>query len=396
MMIVELLLGVVAFLALLPAAVLCLQVFAALAGRANAGEQGNPLGTARPRVAVLLPAHNESAVIADTLASLRPQLAAGDRLLVVVDNCSDDTAALARAAGAEVVERTDSARRGKGYALDFGVGHLAQDPPEVLLIVDADCRVEIGAVDRLAHRCAEMGRPVQALYLMHSPAGAGLKLRIAEFAWLVKNQVRPLGFLRLGLPCQLMGTGMAFPWSLAADMKLANANIVEDMKLGIDLALAGHPARFCPDAVVTSFFPVGEGAVKTQRTRWEHGHLNMILQEAPRLFLGALSRGDMGLLGLALDLMVPPLALLATLLLAVLVATGIGAWLGLSALPLMLASIAFGLLLVAVLFAWLGWGRRVVSFADLLSVPFYVLAKIPLYLKFWTRRQKDWVRTDRE
>ena len=78
----------------------------------------------RPPVAVLVPAHNESSGLLPTLANIQSQLLPGDRLLVVADNCSDDTAALARAAGAEVVERNDPTRRGKGYALDWGVQHL--------------------------------------------------------------------------------------------------------------------------------------------------------------------------------------------------------------------------------------------------------------------------------
>lgn len=91
-------------LILLPVLVLSAQVLlACLPARAASVEQGK-----RPRVAVLVPAHNESLIIIATLNSLLPQLQAGDRLLVVADNCSDDTAALARAAGAEVIERVVS------------------------------------------------------------------------------------------------------------------------------------------------------------------------------------------------------------------------------------------------------------------------------------------------
>ena len=88
----------------------------------------------------------------------------GDRLLVVADNCSDDTAALARTAGAEVVERSNAQQRGKGYALDFGVRHLASAAPDVMIIVDADCQVGEGSIERLANCCIDSGRPTQALY----------------------------------------------------------------------------------------------------------------------------------------------------------------------------------------------------------------------------------------
>ena len=143
--------------------------------------------------------------------------------------------------GAEVVERHDPDRRGKGYALDHGVRHLAAAPPAVVIVVDADCAVAPGSVDLLASECMRRRRPVQALYLMRAPPGAGLKQRMAEFAWAVRNQVRPLGWQRLGGPCQLMGTGMAFPWATLATASLASASIVEDMQLGLDLAASGSP-----------------------------------------------------------------------------------------------------------------------------------------------------------
>ena len=91
-----------------------------------------------------------------------------------------------------MVQRSDPTRRGKGFALDFGVRHLEADPPEVVIIVDADCQLAPGAVDRLAQRCRQSGRAVQALYLMHSPPDAGLKTRMAELAWIVNL---PIAFL---------------------------------------------------------------------------------------------------------------------------------------------------------------------------------------------------------
>lgn len=392
MIALEFLLGGLAALALIPTCVLLAQVALALLP----ARKHPPLDGSRPRVAVLIPAHNEADGIAPTLQAIRAQLLTGDRLLVVADNCADATARIAAETGAEVIERTDSKQRGKGYALEFGVRHLRQAPPEVLLIIDADCRLHPGGIDQLARQAGKTGCPVQALDLMQAPPGAGIKTRIAEFAWLVKNWARPLGSQRLGLPCQLMGTGMAFPWTLISNANLANAELAEDMKLGIDLALAGHPPVFCLDALVTSRFPETARATATQRTRWEHGHLGMIARETPRLLGQTLARRDVRLLGLALDLTVPPLALLAALIALVFGLAGGTFAAGLSALPFVLASTALGLLTLSVLLAWLGWGRRVLSFAALLSVPLYVLSKAPVYLKFWTKRQKDWVRTERD
>jgi cellulose synthase/poly-beta-1,6-N-acetylglucosamine synthase-like glycosyltransferase len=350
----------------------------------------------RPSLVVLVPAHNEEAGIAEALATVSPQLAPGDRLLVVADNCADATAAVARAAGAQVVERNDSSLRGKGYALGFGVDYLRDNPPSAVVIVDADCKLALGALDALMHSLVDTGRPVQALYLMQAPADAALGRRLAQFAWRVRNWTRPAGWHRLGLPCQLMGTGMAFSWAMVQDAQLANASIVEDMKLGIDLAARGTPPIFCDRALVTSYFPDSAAASGTQRTRWEHGHIEMILREVPAMLRTALVRRDVRLLGMALDLAVPPLALLAGLL-GLDWLLGLAVWLaGGGAAALGLASALLAMFLVAILMAWATRGRNLVRLSELLAVPLYILAKVPIYLRFIARRQKDWVRTDRK
>lgn len=392
MIIVQILLVVTGLVLLTTVSVLFLQVLTALPPRRI---QVMPAGR-RPTIAILVPAHNESLLIAHTLRSIGTQLSINDRLLVVADNCSDDTASIARAAGAEVIERHDSTRRGKGYALDFGMRHLAQAPPEVVLIIDGDCAVTGDAIERLAKTCLTTGRPVQALYLMRPPAGAGLKTRIAGFAWLMKNQVRPLGFHRLGLPCQLMGTGMALPWPLINLATLATGHLVEDLKLGIDSARAGMPPLFCPDALVISHFPASGRGFADQRKRWEHGHLGMIFSLAPRLLVQALLRGNLSLFALAMDLCVPPLALLMLLVTTALSVSA--AWFAYSGatLPLWLAAVALSMSATAVLLAWNSQGRKVISLRDLACAPLYVLWKIPLYLKFLVKRQGAWVRTRRD
>ena len=349
----------------------------------------------RPSVGVIVPAHNEESGLAQTLAALRPQLESADRLLVVADNCTDRTADVAIAAGAEVAVRADALRRGKGYALDHGLQLMKAAPPEVILIVDADCRVMPGAVERLVRRAHAEQVPIQSTYLMHAPAGARLGLRIAAFAMVVKNQVRPAGAAWMGLPCQLMGTGMAFPWPLLQQVSLATGHIVEDMQLGTELALAGSAPRFEPRSLVDSEFPVSQAGAATQRTRWEHGHLQVMLTQAPRLLLRGLVRGDIRAAALAADLLVPPLALLVMALVGTsLLAAGAALLGGWAAPP------AFGLLLLAlvssgVLAAWWRFGRTCVGFGELLRAPAYVLGKVPVYARFVVARQSEWVRTRR-
>lgn len=349
-----------------------------------------------PIVAILVPAHNEEAGIEKTLACLALQLKAGDRLLVVADNCTDNTAAVARSHGAEVCVRNEPVLRGKGHALDFGVRFLAANPPAVVIVIDADCMAGGGAIEKLACQAMASGRPVQASYLMHSPTREKISSRIAEFAWLVKNRVRPLGWHRLGFPCQLMGTGMAFPWPLIGTASLANSHLVEDMKLGIELAAKGHPPLFCPEAAVTSSFaPTVQGA-RSQRSRWEHGHLSVIANEVPSLILKSVKNRDLRLLALTLDLMVPPLALLMLAVGLVLLTAGlVFVWTGMPLAFALAAALAFALGLAVVL-AWRKFGRTVVYPADLLLAIGYAVGKIPLYVRYFVSKQVEWVRTERK
>ena len=392
MVLLEIIFLLLLLLLSLPIFVFAIQIAIALPSERRKPDPGGY----RPSIAVLVPAHNEAAGIAATLRSVRAQLQHGDRVLVVADNCIDDTAAAALAAGAETIERNDPARRGKGYALDFGVRHLAQAPPEVVIIVDADCLLQDGALDLLACRSLAANRPTQALYLMHSPHGAGLKTKVAEFAWTVKNWARALGYQRAGLPCQMMGTGMAFPWPLIARAELASGHIVEDLKLGLEFARLGQAPLFCPEALVTSVFPTKQEGVQTQRTRWEHGHLAMILKEGAPLLLESLRTMNRDLFALALDMCVPPLALL-TLMTLVFCLLGMALWAVTGdALPWSFAFINAGVLGLAVLLVWGKFGRGILTFRNLAYAPIYALSKIPLYVKFLVRRQVEWVRSHRD
>ena len=348
-----------------------------------------------PTFVVLIPAHNESGTINNTLDNIKGQLSEKGQLLVVADNCTDDTATIARAYGAEVIERTHENNCGKGYALDFGVRHLEGAPPDVVVVIDADCLLEDGTLQKLVCAAVTHNRPIQALYLM-TYINPSLKQRISEFAWLVKNHVRPLGLFNVGLPCQLMGTGMAFPWSIILTASLASSNIVEDMKMGLDIALAGHAPLFLPDARVTSTFPESTVAEKSQKKRWEHGHLNMMATVLPKSFCMAILKTSKNILAMSLDLTVPPLALLSLITALLFIASFLVMAIYNTKVAFFLCLTILVMLIFTTFIAWFRWGRKVVSFLDLFLIPFYIVSKVPLYLSAVFKRQKEWIRTDRD
>ncbi|MEL6135827.1 MAG: glycosyltransferase family 2 protein [Cyanobacteria bacterium J06628_6] len=382
----------------LPIAILFIEVMAALLPESVTNQSGSNQprqDLSDVRRAILIPAHNEATILERTLTQLKPQLRSTDRLVVVADNCSDQTAQLAAQSGATVLERQDTIRRGKGYALDFGLRHLAHDPPDIVVMIDADCQVQTGAIDTLCDRTLTTQRPTQAIYLFTPTAAAPTsKQWVSLFAFRVKNWVRPLGLHRLGQPCLLTGTGMAFPWRALQSVHLASGNLVEDMQLGIDLTLAGYPPLLCPDALVLGEQPSNTATEATQRTRWEHGHLQTLTQSALPLLGRGLRVRRLAVVSLALDLAVPPLALLTLLWGAVtLLATASGLLLGYW-LPAFVGYAAGVLFVLAIGGAWARFGQDI-PLAKLLSVPMYLLWKVPVYLKFVIAPQIQWIRTDR-
>ncbi|CAN5294837.1 glycosyltransferase family 2 protein [soil metagenome] len=393
MIVLDVILTAMALALLIPAAIYFLECMIAVFRGASA-----PLALSdfRPRVTVVVPAHDEQGNVGDTVRHLWRQLEDHDRLIVVADNCTDDTSAEAVQAGAEVWIRIDAARRGKGYAISFALDRLAAAPPEILVFVDADCRLSDHAIDTISRAALTYQRPVQAEYLLSAPSGAGPLASVSALAYLIRDLVRPLGLHHLGLPCHLTGTGMAFPWQQIRQAPAQQAHLVEDLVIGLELAIAGHPPLLCHEAKVHGSLPDTAQGAKSQRRRWEHGQMSTAMSHGGRLLREGIQQRRGSLLALAADLSVPPLALLVAMLIGVSVLAGLGALLGAGSLALIATMFALVLVVIATTAAWWRFGRRLVPFWSLLLAPAYMVWKLPLYAAFFFRKQqRDWVRTER-
>lgn len=349
----------------------------------------------RPTIAVVIPAHDEEAVIEHTLVALAHELTSGDRVIVVADNCTDGTAKIATRCGALVLQRNDEKNRGKGHALDHAVRFLRAAPPQVVVFIDADCRVSDGAVELLGVLALASGRPVQARNQMNEANGADER-SIAGFAWLIRGTVRPIGLAAMNMPCQLYGTGMAFPWMLLQQLSLASSNIVEDMKLTVDLIDRGTMPQFCSDAAVISAFAAAPDAAHAQRRRWEHGHIATLFNYGMPAIARAIRELDLRKTMLALDICVPQLSLLVMLLAVATIASAL-------LIPFLYVAryttaayvVAWIALCASLGIASRQFARGAFNLKSLARISVYAASKIPLYLKFMTGRQKEWTRTDR-
>jgi cellulose synthase/poly-beta-1,6-N-acetylglucosamine synthase-like glycosyltransferase len=370
-----------------PCGFLLLEVVAGVLGR---GRRLDPVGDAALKGVLLIPAHDEESLLGEMLQRLATVTSAaphadGLRTVVIADNCSDATASIARDAGVEVWEREHAILRGKPYALAWALEKMQEDPPEVVVFLDADSWFASGSPSELAQAASASGRPVQAIYRM---ADSGLR----GFAFRFRNEVRLRGLQALGAPTQLTGSGFAVPWSLLQQHPVPVGELVEDAYWGWTFTRAGAGPILATEVEVLSELPATKQGAQTQLRRWEHGILSATLRNLPNLLRSALLPPRPTRILHLLDVLVPPLALLGLassgLLLVGLFSEGFAA-----SVP---ALSALGALAVAVLLGWWAYGRSDLPFLRLLAAPFYALGKIGVYSTFLFRRQKGWDRTDRD
>ena len=146
---------------------------------------------------------------------------------------------------------------------------------------------------------------------------------------------------------------------------------------------------------MTIRFPETTLAEKSQKKRWEHGHLQIITTILPSTLICVLRQRSMNLFIMLLDLIVPPLALLSLFVCIILLCTFSYALIAGVYAPLIVSTISLAMFIGAVFLAWLLYGKSVLTFTDLLKIPFYIIGKIPLYITYLFRRQKEWVKTNR-
>jgi len=357
-----------------------------------------PVPTAAPPLdlVVIVPAHDEEPGIGETLASLAAceYPAAHRRTIVIADNCSDGTAARAREFGVEVWERTDPDNRGKGHALAWALERLFAEaqPPDAVVMVDADCTVSANLLAACARHLADGAEAIQVDYVAGNPEDSPTAaLRFAGFA--LADTVRFLGKERLGLSCGLVGTGMAFPRRVLEEVPWTVTGLMEDGEYHMRLVLEGTRTRFVPEAWVSQPVPTSMRASSEQQARWEKGKLDMIRAWTPRLLGSGIARQDPVRIHAGLECLVPPQSVLAL--------GGLGGALLGAALrrPRLLA---LSLLTLGGQTAFVLGGLRLVRapasvYRALLTAPVLIASKLALYLRLARGRgPSGWVRTERE
>ncbi len=351
----------------------------------------------RLRFDVIVPAHNEAAIINGVVASLLKLdwPADGFRVWVVADNCTDATAAIARAAGADVLERHDTEKRGKGHALDFAFkASEARGWAYAVVVVDADSEVSPNLLEAFAARIESGAMVIQAHYAVLN-AQASWRTRLMAIAMASFHQVRSRARERLELSCGIRGNGWCITHRLLRYVPYRAFSLTEDIEYGIDLGLAGERVHYADEARVSGIMVTGEQAAQSQRQRWEEGRFQLIRSKTLALLRAAVGRGDVVCLDLAIDLLVLPLSYVAVNVVTLIFLAGLAALFEVSMAKWFWLGIGCGVSLL--LYVLRGWQLSGVGFrglVDLARAPLFVVWKILLMLR--TRAVAEWVRTKRE
>lgn len=315
------------------------------------------------------------------------------QVIVIADNCTDETADVARSCNARVCERHDLTARGKGQALNWLLRSEAQYLAgfDVIAFVDADMYVDAGFLAALNDAFADPEvRIVQGRNTTANPTESWLAaFGFMSFAYI--NHVRAAGRCFLGGSCGLRGSGMAFCSALILKTGWPTSSIAEDLEFGKELALDGERIRYVPGAIVTSDIAPSVRQVQVQQARWEGGKSQTFTTFFPRTLRALLRRPGLVMLDEALDMLVLPLSLHV---LGVLLVGAVGMWLGSPVVLIAAASLlVFGL---AVLTGLVQLRMPARAYFYLALSPVFMLGKLLLFTRLTlSGPQKDWQRTPR-
>lgn len=224
--------------------------------------------------ALVVAAHNEEVVIGKLIESLKNQNYPKEKfdIFVVADNCSDNTAKIAREKGAKVYERFNKVDKGKGFALDWLFKRIfsLQKHYDVIGIFDADNLVTKDWCKEMDSKLEEGYNVVQGYIDSKNPKDTWISFAYS-FAFWSQNRMYQLARRNLGLSNQLGGTGFAIKTSIIKKFGFGVTCLAEDLELTCKLILNNQKVGWCHDAVIYDEKPLTLKQSWVQRRRWMQG-----------------------------------------------------------------------------------------------------------------------------
>ena len=354
---------------------------------------GYVLSAPKPKLIVIVPAHNEELLVGRTVASLLTSAADAAQIFLIAHNCSDRTAERAREVEvkgnrAKVLEYNDPEARGKGFALRWGFAQALAAGADAVMVVDADSTVSANTIPVVLVAFAAGAHAVQCRYEMVSATGRA-NTELAALAFRGFNVIRPRGRERMGLSCGIVGNGFALARTVLETIPYDAFSVVEDLEYHLHLVIAGERVEYLEDTRISAEFPESRAGESVQRSRWEGGRLLTARRWALPI-LAKMLGGRPRLFEPLCDLTGLPLAFgVFALVIALLLPLGWLRW---------YAAISLLVVLTHVVAAALAGSDPSRALLLLATAPWYIARKvlmIPALLR-GSSQKAAWVRTERD
>ena len=227
----------------------------------------------------IIPAHNEAGVVANLIESLKNQEYDKNLLdiYVIADNCTDNTAEIARNAGAIVYERFDETKKTKGFALQWFLNKKVEDGSDydAFCVFDADNIVMPDFIEQMNKKLCQGEEIVQGYRDIKNPTDSWISAGYAIFYWTM-NRFYHLARYNVGLSPLINGTGFMVKMDIVREEGWNTKTLTEDIEFSLKSIAKGRKLGWAVDAKVYDEQPIGFKQSWSQRSRWTVGHLQCV------------------------------------------------------------------------------------------------------------------------
>lgn len=240
------------------------------------------------RFMAIIPAHNEEAVVANLVESLKNQNYPKGLydIYVIADNCTDKTAQVAKEAGAIVYERFDENKKTKGYALQWFLAQKIEEdaPYDAFCVFDADNIADKNFLKAMNKKLCQGENVVQGYRDIKNPTDNWITAGYAIFYWTM-NRFYHLARYNLGLSPLLNGTGFMVRFDVIKPTGWDTKTLTEDIEFSLKNIIEGRKLGWATDAIVYDEQPTGFKQSWSQRSRWTVGHIQCMKEYTGMLAL---------------------------------------------------------------------------------------------------------------
>lgn len=235
----------------------------------------------------IIPAHNEEMVVSNLIESLKNQTYDKNLydIYVIADNCTDNTANVARRAGAIVLERFDPAHKTKGYALQWFLKQKIEENADydAFFVFDADNIVDKDFILNMNKKLCQGEDVVQGYRDIKNPTDNWITAGYALFYWTM-HRLYHLARYNVGLSTLLNGTGFMVRFDVVKPNGWQTETLTEDIEFSLKRIIKGKKLGWATDAIVYDEQPTSFKQSWSQRSRWTVGHMQCMKRYTGELF----------------------------------------------------------------------------------------------------------------